>query len=102
MSSLSCVIYIRVIYLKQLNSGLLLITGPYRLNGVPIRRVHLKSIISTQTKINKIPQIPENITDRYLSQPGGINDERKLLQKTIGIGYYYSITYTIVILIRAA
>ena len=59
----------RVIVLKQLGTGLLLVTGPHKLNGCPMRRVNQRYLVATSTNldISKV-SVPANIDDKYFAR----------------------------------
>jgi len=61
----------RVVVLDQLHpSGLLLVTGPYKVNGVPLRRVSQRYVIATSTKVDVSGvKLPAEVSDKLWSRP---------------------------------
>lgn len=60
----------RVVVLKQLpKNGPLVVTGPFKFNGVPLRRVNSRYIIATSTKIDVTGVDTSKVTDATFKRP---------------------------------
>ena len=57
----------RVVALNTLASGNLLVTGPYAINGIPLRRVNPAYVIATSTKVS-VDGVKANIDDSFFKK----------------------------------
>ena len=64
----------RVVFLKNLESGLLLVTGPYKYNGVPLKRVNAAYVLPTNTKLKVDAKLGDKINDDFFQK---VDIERK-------------------------
>ncbi|KAJ4802225.1 60S ribosomal protein L6 [Rhynchospora pubera] len=69
----------RVVFLNQLPSGLLLVTGPFKVNGVPIKRVNQAYVIATSTKVDISSVDVSKFDDKYFTK-----EKTKKAKKTEG------------------
>ncbi|CAA3005323.1 60S ribosomal L6-like [Olea europaea subsp. europaea] len=57
-----------VVILNQLASGLLLVTGPFKINGFPLRRVNQAYIVATSSKVDISGVNVEKFDDKYFAK----------------------------------
>jgi large subunit ribosomal protein L6e len=65
----------RVVCLKVLASGLLLVSGPFKVNGVPLRRVNPAYVIATSTSVDVSSIDVSSLDDKYFSTRTEAEDE---------------------------
>merc|ERR1719199_1095712 len=58
----------RVVFLKQLTSGLLLVTGPHKVNGVPLKRVNQVYTMTTSTSVNLAGVDVSKVNDGFFAR----------------------------------
>ena len=58
----------RVVFLKKLESNLLLVTGPYKYNGVPLKRVNAAYVLPTNTTIKIEGKVADTINDDFFKR----------------------------------
>jgi len=68
-----------VVVLKRLASGLVLVSGPFKINGVPLRRYNPAYLIATSTKVDLAGvswgASAEKLKDAYFSRPANADDK---------------------------
>jgi len=74
----------RCVFLKQLASGLLLVTGPYAVNGIPLRRVNQAYVIATSTKVDVSKVDAKKAVDTDFGKPKVSKSQKKKKEDFFG------------------
>lgn len=80
----------RVVLLKSLEDNTLLVTGPFKINGVPLRRVNARYVIATSTRVNVSGVKLDKFTPAYFAREKRTKEQKKTEQeffeegKTVG------------------
>ena len=64
----------RVVLVKALEQGVLLVTGPFKINGVPLRRVNARYVIATSYTVD-VSGLDQKKVDE-ISQPKYFNGDK--------------------------
>lgn len=61
----------RVVLLRALEDNTLLVTGPFQINGVPLRRVHPRYVIATSTTVSLsgVPSLGKFSVEYFVDAP---------------------------------
>jgi large subunit ribosomal protein L6e len=70
----------RAVVVKHLSSGLLLVNGPHKLNGVSLRRVNQIYVIATSTKLDLSSAKFDNLDDKFFKR---VRPDKKNADKDI-------------------
>lgn len=70
----------RVVLLRHLKEGVLLVTGPFKINGVPLRRVNSRYVIATAAKVD-LKGIDEKTLEK-VSEPEYFTKDKKSEKKS--------------------
>ncbi|KAI0462138.1 hypothetical protein LJB42_004225 [Komagataella kurtzmanii] len=67
----------RVVYLKTLEDNTLLVTGPFKINGVPLKQVSAEHVIVTSTKVSMEGVDVSKFDASYFNKEGSDISEEK-------------------------
>ncbi|CCF59811.1 hypothetical protein KAFR_0I00300 [Kazachstania africana CBS 2517] len=67
----------RVVYLKHLEDNTLLVSGPFKVNGVPLRRVNARYVIATSTKVSVEGVNVEKFNVEYFARDSKLSKKEK-------------------------
>lgn len=85
----------RAVFLKRLDSGLLLLSGPYKYNGVPLRRIAAAYVIATSTKVDISDVDVSAVNDSLFKRPREAKqrkDAKRFFGRRVGVCIFFPTT----------